>query len=102
MFQHFYILKIPYMWIVKKIMAWKKILIVTLQEKKQLIYAGIAINTIKGDFPVIILELNEKVKNVNFYRKNFLILKIVTSIKINVVLITTNIVILKPMENRSP
>ena len=27
---------------------------------EELIYAGIAINTIKGDFPVIILELNEK------------------------------------------
>ena len=52
-----YILKIPYV-------DYQKVYV----EKntgcsftgEELIYAGISINTVKGDFPVIVLELNEK------------------------------------------
>ncbi len=52
-----YILKIPYVDCQKNYVEKNTNRYFTGEE---LIYAGIAINTIKGDFPVIILELNEK------------------------------------------
>ena len=52
------------MWIVKNYVEKNTNRYFTGEE--ELIYAGIAINTIKGDFPVIILELNEKSKKCKF------------------------------------